>query len=298
MIQDIWPKRMRNEYQPKAPGKESRIMAFWDSEILCKVDQETKEIRYPTYAEWETGVRDKEADRLVYLFSIDRITYYLYADKRRPSLSGYEYERMFHIRGMFPQEEKFAGVCAYHLYRWYQENQYCGCCGGRMEHDKKQRMLYCKHCRLEVYPRINPAVIVAVYHQDEILFTRYAEGEYRRYALIAGFAEFGETIEQTVQREVKEEVGLEVTNLQYYKSQPWGFSQSMLFGFFAEAVGDLTIHRQEEELSEALWVKAGDIETDRENVSLTSEMMWVFQEWHHAHSGNRENEKQEEGETP
>lgn len=86
-----------------------------------------------------------------------------------------------------------------------------------------------------MFPRINPAVIVAVSHGDELILTKYAGREYKKYALIAGFAEFGETIEQTVQREVMEEVGIRVKNLQYYKSQAMGFSGSLLFGFFAEA---------------------------------------------------------------
>ncbi len=90
---------------------------------------------------------------------------------------------------------------------------------------------------------------MAVSHGDELILTKYACGEYKKYALIAGFAEFGETIEQTVQREVMEEVGIRVKNLRYYKSQPWGFSGSLLFGFFAEAEGDLTIYRRGRRIS-------------------------------------------------
>ena len=131
-----------------------------------------------------------------------------------------------------------------------------------------------------MFPRINPAVIVAVSHGDELILTKYAGREYKKYALIAGFAEFGETIEQTVQREVMEEVGIRVKNLRYYKSQPWGFSGSLLFGFFAEAEGDLTIYRQEDELAEAMWVPAEEIVLDIEEISLTREMILKFKEEH------------------
>ena len=77
-----------------------------------------------------------------------------------------------------------------------------------------------------------------------------------------------------------EEVGIRVKNLQYYKSQPWGFSGSLLFGFFAEAEGDLTIYRQEDELAEAMWVPAEEIVLDIEEIILTREMMQVFQKEH------------------
>ena len=146
--------------------------------------------------------------------------------------------------------------------------------------NENERKLQCPECGNEVFPRINPAVIVAVSHGDELILTKYAGREYKKYALIAGFAEFGETIEQTVQREVMEEVGIRVKNLRYYKSQPWGFSGSLLFGFFAEAEGDLTIYRQEDELAEAMWVPAEEIVLDIEEISLTREMMQVFQKEH------------------
>ena len=79
--------------------------------------------------------------------------------------------------------------------------------------------------------------------------SKYAGRDYKKYALIAGFAEIGETIEETVQREVMEEVGLKVKNLRYYKSQPWSFSNTLLFGFFAELDGSAEITLDEEELA-------------------------------------------------
>lgn len=89
-----------------------------------------------------------------------------------------------------------------------------------------------------VFPKISPAVIVAVTDNDRVLLTKYAGRTYKNYALVAGFNEAGETIEQTVRREVMEEVGLKVKNLKYYKSQPWGLSGSLLSGFFCELDGD------------------------------------------------------------
>lgn len=93
-----------------------------------------------------------------------------------------------------------------------------------------------------VFPKISPAVIVAVTDNDRVLLTKYAGRTYKNYALVAGFNEAGETIEQTVRREVMEEVGLKVKNLKYYKSQPWGLSGSLLSGFFVSLMVMIKSH--------------------------------------------------------
>ena len=114
-------------------------------------------------------------------------------------------------------------------------------------------------------------------HQDKLLLTKYAGRAFKRYALIAGFAEIGETIEETVKREVMEEVGLNVKNLHYYKSQPWSFSDTLLMGFYAELDGEETIRLDENELSVAQWCTREEIPED-DGISLTREMMRVFKE--------------------
>ena len=93
-----------------------------------------------------------------------------------------------------------------------------------------------------------------------------------------GYLDFGETTKQCALRELKEETGVEVTNIRYYKSQPWGMAQDMLVGFYCDAVGDGAIHMDEGELKYAEWVKREDIELQPNNLSLTNEMMRVFKE--------------------
>ena len=127
-----------------------------------------------------------------------------------------------------------------------------------------------------VFPKIAPAVIVGVTHGDKILMTKYAGREYKRYALIAGFTEIGETAEETVKREVMEEVGLHVKNLRYYKSQPWAFSDTLLMGFFAEVEGDDSITLDREELALAEWFERENIPASESDISLTSEMIEFF----------------------
>ena len=140
----------------------------------------------------------------------------------------------------------------------------------------RQRALTCPACGATVYPAIAPAVVVAVVDGNRIVLTRYAGRPHRRLALVAGFMEVGETLEDTVRREVREEIGAAVTNIRYYKSQPWGFSGSMLAGFFADLSGPPELTVDTGELSEALWVRREDIPPEGVNVSLTSEMIEAF----------------------
>ena len=109
------------------------------------------------------------------------------------------------------------------------------------------------------------------------MITKYRNG-YSHNALVAGFSEIGETLEETVAREVMEEAGVSVKNIRYYKAQPWGMAQDLLAGFFCEADGDGEIHMDEKELKYADWVKREDIELQPNNLSLTNEMMRVFKE--------------------
>lgn len=133
----------------------------------------------------------------------------------------------------------------------------------------------CTKCGNVIYPRINPAVIVGVINDDKILITKYRSG-YAHNALVAGFTEIGETLEQTVMREVMEETGVKVKNIRYYKSQPWGMASDLLVGFYCDVDGDDTIHMDSSELKYAEWVKREDVVLQPSDLSLTNEMMKMF----------------------
>ena len=146
-----------------------------------------------------------------------------------------------------------------------------------MKNSEKERARVCGACGTTVYPRINPAVIVGVTWGDRLLITRY-QGPNAINALIAGFTEIGETLEETVAREVMEEAGLKVKNIRYYKSQPWGIASDILAGFYCDVDGDPTIHRDDTELKYAEWVNREDIVLQPSDYSLTNEMMLMFKE--------------------
>lgn len=128
------------------------------------------------------------------------------------------------------------------------------------------------------FPKICPAVIIGVIDGDRILMSKYAGREYKKYALLAGFTEIGETLEETVSREVMEEVGLKVKNITYYKNQPWAFSDTLLMGFFCELDGSDQVKLDENELALAEWFERNQIPVEPDDISLTNEMMMAFRD--------------------
>ena len=269
MIQDIYPSRLRNEYNNYAIREEDRLLAFdSDGKILAK----------------DTGGealflsgKDCGENDTVYLFSLDETRFFLKMGDQPIIKEGYEHYSVRDVRDRFSQKDAFVVFTGYHLWRWYNDNKFCGKCGHASVIDEKERALRCPECGNIIYPRINPAVIVGVIKGDRLLLTKYRRG-YSHNALVAGFAEIGETLEETVAREVMEETGVPVKNIRYYKSQPWGMAQDLLVGFFCEADGDGVIRMDETELKYADWVKREDIELQPNNLSLTNEMMRVFKE--------------------
>lgn len=146
---------------------------------------------------------------------------------------------------------------AFQLLKWDTDHQFCGRCGTVMQffdHDKAKR---CPACHLTNYPRISPAIIVAVHRNDQILLSRAPHFPPNRYSVQAGFVEIGETLEQTVHRELWEEVGIQVKNLCYFGSQAWAFPHSLMIAFTAEyAAGELCLDAQEVE--DAAWFSRDD----------------------------------------
>ena len=191
---------------------------------------------------------------------------------------GFDYEPVRMLRQRKSKEICYAIMTAWHLYNWYRCNRICGCCGTPTEHDTKERMLRCPNCGNLIFPRISPAVIVAVTNGDRLLLSKYAGRAYTRYALLAGYTEIGETVEQTVHREVWEEVGLRVKNLRYYKSQPWGVDGNILIGFYCDVDGSDAIAIDAEELAMADWYPRHDLPAQDDGISLTREMIRVFGE--------------------
>ena len=138
------------------------------------------------------------------------------------------------------------------IVEWHRDHGYCGRCGTKNEQHGSDRAKVCPDCGLTTYPRLSPSIIVLVRKDDHMLLARNAAWPTSMYSTLAGFVEPGESIEQTVHREVAEEVGLDVTNLRYLGSQSWPFPNSLMLGFHADyAGGEITFH--DGEIADARW---------------------------------------------
>ena len=275
MIQDIAPHTYHNEYKPSAPDKDCFILAYEKGSILLPRQERDADITFPRFRELEEKIADLYSN-YIYLFSIDDQRFYLIPELDTSLLPDYEFQDVRILRTAQPQHLAFAGITGHQLFQWYSKRRYCGCCGKPMVHSQKERMMECPSCGNQEYPVLCPAVIVGITNGDKIILSKYEGRRFKRYALIAGFAEIGETIEETVHREVMEEVGLKVKNLRYYKSQPWSFSGTLLFGFYCDLDGDDTLTVDHNELSMASWFNREDIPDEGDNISLTKEMMMAF----------------------
>lgn len=266
MIQDIQPKCYHNEYTPRPIREEDIVFVFRDTQVLLR---ETADgLQFPTG-------RETEEEALQYLFSIDDRGFYLGSR----AVAGYDFHPLRLLRSCRPQDLCFAGMTAWHLYHWYENNRFCGKCGKKLHHHGSLRALQCESCGNLVFPVIAPAVIVAVTNGDRLLVTRYAGREFKGMALIAGFCEIGERAEDTVHREVMEEAGLKVKNLRYFDSQPWGYASNLLLGYFCEVDGSDEIHFDAEELQSAIWICRDALEPVQENLlSLTGTMIEAFRQ--------------------
>lgn len=273
MIQDIAPHHLDNAYLPVPPDKGSFALCFEGRSCLMKKMGE--EIAFPQFADLE-----KENKRIytdyTYLFKIDEERYYLVGKENLECPAGFLMEDLEIFRRGKPQYRAFAGITGHQLYSWYQKHQYCGQCGLPTKPDSKERMLYCEKCGSMEYPKICPAVIIGVTDKNRILLSKYAGRTYKKYALLAGYTEIGETLEETVAREVMEEVGLKVKNIRYYKSQPWAFTETVLMGFYCDLDGTDGIRLDEEELALAEWFEREEIPVTPSRDSLTNEMIMMF----------------------
>lgn len=266
MVQDIYPHVFRNEFVNRPPEDGDLVLSFGEDGLLM---DDSEGIRLPAVPE----AKALGAGGLQFLFAEDDKGFYL-ADGALPAGKGFHYVRSY--RGLGPQELLFACAAGESLHRWYQANRFCGHCGAKMARSGRERALNCPECAQTVYPKICPAVIVAICDGERLLLTKYAGRGFSHYALVAGYAEIGESIEDTVRREVMEEVGLRLGELRFYKSQPWVFTDTLLMGFYATLEGPGDVRLQEDELALAEWFEREHLPEDHSGISLTGEMIEVF----------------------
>ncbi len=180
------------------------------------------------------------------------------------SLLGRVDDNLFHAHGR-----------AYQLLHWTRTHRYCGQCGSDTALTEGGRAVLCNACEFRVYPRVSPCVIVLVTKGDRLLLAAAAGFQKRFYSTLAGFMEPGESCEQAVVREVREEVGIEVRHVRYFSSQPWPFPSQVMLGFFADWVsGDLTLNEQE--IEDADWFDANALPPTPPMTSISGQLISHF----------------------
>ncbi|NLP04296.1 MAG: NAD(+) diphosphatase [Fibrobacter sp.] len=272
MIHEISPHRFNNHYLPgRKIGEEDFILHYEGSSVLLKSIDENLELpRKKDFPE----ISDKT--ETVFLFTFDDIPCFLVWDHLQTDSPSLIYKELIFFRTTRQQEIAWITLAGFHLMNWYSQNRFCGKCGARTQLKSDERAVICPECSTVVYPRISPAVIVAIICNDKILLARGSKSPGNRYSLIAGYVDVGETLEEAVAREVKEEVGLDVKNIRYYKNQPWPLSGSMMIGFIAEADDTQPVLIDEEEISEAAWFTRGNLPEHSFTISIAGEMIDRF----------------------
>lgn len=160
-----------------------------------------------------------------------------------PTIESIPLRKAFEVLGM---DWYVAAAKAYSIIHWDKNHLFCGACGNPTIHRVGSFERVCSACNLTLYPRISPSMIVLIEKGNEILMARSPHFPPGVYGLVAGFVEMGESIEDAVHREVKEEVGIKVKNLRYFGSQSWPFPDSLMIGFFADyASGEIEIDGDE-----------------------------------------------------
>ncbi|HJU71675.1 MAG TPA: NAD(+) diphosphatase [Paucimonas sp.] len=170
---------------------------------------------------------------------------------------GYTFRKLRSLFGTLDDALMALAGRAFQIAEWARTHRYCGACGSPMALAAHERCFTCANCGMTAYPRISPAMMVLVRKEDAILLARHVASPTNRFSALAGFVEAGESVEEAVHREVREEVGLAVANLRYFGSQSWPFPHSLMIAFTADYAGGEIVLDQNE-IAEARWFGPSD----------------------------------------
>ena len=218
-------------------------------------------LHWMTKNQLEECVGEVKRKHLIYLGQIEQQHYFSYRVQDPDAINHVEYLGLRNLFKQLAPEQAYLANVAAAMEHWHNTHQHCGYCGSQTYSKQLGFVRHCHNprCNKEQFPRTDAAVICAITYQDSILLGRQTSWPENRYSVIAGFVEPGESLEQAVAREAAEEVGLRVSNIQYFASQPWPFPQSLMVGFTAESQSDkIVLHDQE--LEEANWYSRSHIQ--------------------------------------
>ena len=265
MINEIYPHKYDNSFKDISPKVGDTLLCYRDNLILMK-----RSFNYLALPLFEKIIPAR------HVFNIDDKRYFIACEEDLYLLDdSYEWVNVSALRTLENSLDAYAGVCGKHYNYFFTHAKHCGCCGERMVPSNIELANICPKCANIKYPDIMPAIAVAIIDGDEIVLTKYSNRPTTYYALVAGYTEIGETLEECVKREALEEVGLELYDIKYYNSQPWGFSNTIMVGFTAKSYNK-DIKLDTNELKEAMWVKRENIEELQNPSSMSHQIIMDF----------------------
>ena len=220
----------------------SYCFLFYKGEIILKEHEDY--LKFLSISEaLKLGINNSE---MIYIGAEDGNDYYAANVSNKDKVQGYFLKDIGEIYGEVTENIFLLALRGLHLINWIDENKYCSYCGKEVQIDPKKTYMECLNCGHIIYPRITPAIIVAVLKDDKILLARSPHFPPNLYSLISGHVDPGEFIETTVKREVKEEVGIDIKNIKYFGSHPWPFPNKLMLAFIAEySSGEIQIDNNE-----------------------------------------------------
>jgi NAD+ diphosphatase len=183
---------------------------------------------------------------------------------------------LFSLLGQYPDGFFRLLGRAVQINGWYRDHRFCGRCGSPTRRIANERAMSCPECGLVAYPRLSPCIMALITRGDKCLLARNKQWRRKEYfSVLAGFVEPGESVEDALRREVREEVGLEVGDLHYFHSQPWPFPGQLMIGFFADYGGG-EIRVDDIEIAEAHWYHYNDLPPVPGDFSLSGQLIRHF----------------------
>jgi NAD+ diphosphatase len=272
MIQDIHPHLFNNKFiLAHNIHDEDFIFHYKDNSLLLKVTGDNFSL--PQKKDIPEFSAETES---IFLFTFNNTNCFLVWSLKEVHQKQFEYQEISFFRTLRQKEIAWVSILGHQLKLWYEQNKYCGKCGSTTRVKNEERAIICNNCQTTVYPKISPAIIVAILCKDKILLAQNANFRSSFYSLVAGYADIGESLEEALIREVKEEVGLDVWNIRYYKSQPWPFSGSLMVGFIAEADMEQPICIDKTEISDAGWYSRDELPNYPTQISIAGEIIDKF----------------------
>jgi NAD+ diphosphatase len=257
---------------PSSSPRPSLFFAFHNDRLLVEADRSTA--RIPCIRELaEVGLEPVSQHYLGRLGQ--RHCFAADVARKAKAPDGMIFQGLRRLFGSLEEELFQVAGRAFQIVDWERTHQFCGRCGKPTRHHDTDRARECAACGLLSFPRVSPAVICLVERGREFLLARNARFPKSRYSILAGFVEPGETLEEAVAREIREEVGIEVGNIRYFGSQPWPFPHSLMVGFTARhESGEIRVDG--EEIVDAGWYTPENLPELPDSISISRQIIDSF----------------------